>query len=591
MCFSPTLGLQWSDVFFPNAYVWNTILTKNIEIKNDAVYVNYQYFTDPGFNFGYKIRKYSLTGTYQWQQTKEGDFESFKMAVDNNGNSYLAGSTVAGPYPKLIKYDNNGILSYERQMDSTGVFGDIKIGSDNKAYVSAIIGPNWLDAHTVNVRKYNDDGTVNWNTIYTNPNYYFSKYSKIAVADNFIYVTAGFDYPTQNQFRDIIFLYDATGRPITNKLIIANQAVSKQLGLVANNNNCFILEEITGQGRDWFTSCFRAPRFYVPQTISLPGLYTFSPTGPTDAYGVLASMNVTSITGSGEVSVTFSSSSPINTAFSGGTPAFVSSYSWYIEKANTISDITAEVRFDYTQIENAGISNPADVKIYKRDISGTGSFIELPTTVVGTELRATVSSFGEFILGSDSQPLPVELSSFTSLVNKHSVELKWSTTSEQNNRGFSVERKKDTGEFTEAGFVNGSGNSTEIKNYSFTDLNMQSGKYQYRLKQIDYNGNFKYYELSNEVVIDVPKTFALSQNYPNPFNPATKINYEIPKEGFVSLKVYDISGKEVSTLVNEVKQAGYYTADFNGSVLASGIYFYVVQSGAEIISKRMILVK
>ncbi|MBX7047521.1 MAG: T9SS type A sorting domain-containing protein, partial [Ignavibacteria bacterium] len=70
-----------------------------------------------------------------------------------------------------------------------------------------------------------------------------------------------------------------------------------------------------------------------------------------------------------------------------------------------------------------------------------------------------------------------------------------------------------------------------------------------------------------------------------------KINYEIPKEGFVSLKVYDISGKEVSTLVNEVKQAGYYTADFNGSVLSSGIYFYVVKWNTELGTKRMVLIK
>jgi hypothetical protein len=90
---------------------------------------------------------------------------------------------------------------------------------------------------------------------------------------------------------------------------------------------------------------------------------------------------------------------------------------------------------------------------------------------------------------------------------------------------------------------------------------------------------------------NVPKEFNLSQNYPNPFNPVTKINFALPKQGFVSLKIYDITGREIQTLVNEVKQAGYYTVDFNGSSLASGVYFYRIQSGDFISVKRMVLVK
>ncbi|MCX6159578.1 MAG: T9SS type A sorting domain-containing protein [Ignavibacteriae bacterium] len=101
-------------------------------------------------------------------------------------------------------------------------------------------------------------------------------------------------------------------------------------------------------------------------------------------------------------------------------------------------------------------------------------------------------------------------------------------------------------------------------------------------------------ETDNKTIKEInslPINYSLSQNYPNPFNPATKINFAIPKQGFVTLKIYDIIGREIKTLVNEVKQAGYYTVDFNGSSLASGVYFYRIQSGDFVTVKRMVLVK
>ena len=90
---------------------------------------------------------------------------------------------------------------------------------------------------------------------------------------------------------------------------------------------------------------------------------------------------------------------------------------------------------------------------------------------------------------------------------------------------------------------------------------------------------------------ELPKEFNLSQNFPNPFNPVTKINFALPKQGFVSLKIYDITGREVQTLVSEVKQAGYYSVDFNGSSLSSGVYFYRIQSNNFVSVKRMVLIK
>jgi len=113
-----------------------------------------------------------------------------------------------------------------------------------------------------------------------------------------------------------------------------------------------------------------------------------------------------------------------------------------------------------------------------------------------------------------------------------------------------------------------------------------------------YGNNVFIDDISSGTVTEVgspismtPDKYELSQNYPNPFNPTTKINFSIPKQGFVSLKIYDMLGKEVANLVNEVKVAGNYAVDFNGMNLASGVYFYRLESVDFVDTKRMMLIK
>jgi len=198
-------------------------------------------------------------------------------------------------------------------------------------------------------------------------------------------------------------------------------------------------------------------------------------------------------------------------------------------------------------------------------------------------------------IADTSGALPVELASFTSNVSRNTVSLNWATTTETNNQGFDIERKSVNGaEWTKIGNVNGNGTTTEARSYSFSDR-ANTGNFNYRLKQIDFNGNFAYYNLGNEVVVGVPSQYAISQNYPNPFNPSTKIDYDIPFDGKVSVLLYDLSGRQVGSLVNDVKTAGYYTVNFNASNLASGMYFYRINAegnGNNFVStKKMVLIK
>jgi len=166
--------------------------------------------------------------------------------------------------------------------------------------------------------------------------------------------------------------------------------------------------------------------------------------------------------------------------------------------------------------------------------------------------------------------IPVELTSFTADVDNKNVSLNWSTSSEKNNQGFEVQRKNES-EYYTIGFVEGNGTTTEISDYSFTDKNLQSGTYHYRLKQVDFDGSSS---LSEEVMIEVtnPSTFVLNQNYPNPFNPSTNIKFSIPSSGFVNLSVYNLVGEKVSEIVNEILPEGEYNMTFDASNLSSGIY-------------------
>ena len=190
-----------------------------------------------------------------------------------------------------------------------------------------------------------------------------------------------------------------------------------------------------------------------------------------------------------------------------------------------------------------------------------------------------ISSAGTTFQLQDS-PMPVKLQSFTYNVNGRNAELKWTTSEEINNYGFEIYRLRDglnqdnLNNWQKAGFINGNGTKNTPTNYSFSDLNLTTGKYVYRLKQIDYNGNYEYFMLSGKVDIGSPLKYNLAQNYPNPFNPVTKIDYTLPYNSKVTLKVYDLSGREIVNLVNTNQTAGYYSVNFDAGKLSSGAYFY-----------------
>ena len=203
------------------------------------------------------------------------------------------------------------------------------------------------------------------------------------------------------------------------------------------------------------------------------------------------------------------------------------------------------------------------------------------TTGTSTELAAYgqyENLFG-FNVNATCTTVPVELASFSASVHDGIVKLIWSTATEINNSGFEIERKNVASDWQSLGFVPGHGTSTEPISYSFEDRLQTAGTYSYRLKQIDFDGSYEY---SNEiyVTLSIPAEFKLAQNYPNPFNPSTTIEFSIPNNALVTLKVYNPIGEEVAVLVNGELPAGSHSIKFNASGLASGIYIVKMTAGS-----------
>jgi len=268
--------------------------------------------------------------------------------------------------------------------------------------------------------------------------------------------------------------------------------------------------------------------------------------------------------------------------------------------------INYDVSINYTGIP--GINNPDKLYILRRS-NRFGSWVALSTTRSGTVLTATgLTGFSDFGVGGNSgdNPLPVNLSAFTGRNIAQGVELRWQTASETDNAGFEVRRTElingveqewlTIASYQTTPSLAGQGTTSQAHNYAYTDAGVQVGKtYRYALRSVDLNGTVHDYPQTVTVEVNTlaPKvyTYKLEQNYPNPFNPSTRIIYQVAAATNVKLEVFDMLGRKVATLVNERKDAGEYSVNFNASGLSSGVYFYRLQTDKFTQTKKLMLVK
>lgn len=252
-----------------------------------------------------------------------------------------------------------------------------------------------------------------------------------------------------------------------------------------------------------------------------------------------------------------------------------------------------------------GINNYSTLHLLKRDNANSAWVdIGVPTDISGSVLKwcyPSLTSFSEFGIGGDvGNPLPVELASFVAAGNGRNVSLNWTTKTEINSNRFVVERSLSRHSLSfdghslwePVGEVKASGNSNSPKEYQYTDKNLNSGKYSYRLKMIDNDGSFEYSDVI-EAEVELPREYSMTQNYPNPFNPTTIISYQLPVDTRVKLELYSITGEKVATLIDDIQEAGYhnYQLTTNNYQLSSGVYIYRMVAGDFVSVKKMVVLK
>jgi hypothetical protein len=248
------------------------------------------------------------------------------------------------------------------------------------------------------------------------------------------------------------------------------------------------------------------------------------------------------------------------------------------------------------QLGSPAIDQGEDAEWYINNINATYNLVgewALQWKDMNGYQRDNTPTIGAYEYGT----VPVELVLFTASVTQdNNVKLNWATATENNNSGWNIERriKNDDNTFSiwrKLGFVEGSGTTTERKDYSFSDKDIVSADYQYRLQQVDYDGTTSYSSIVDVVVDLVPNDFTLYQNYPNPFNPVTTIKFDVPKSSYVNITVYNSIGEKVETIVNEQLEEGIYNVQFDASKLSSGFYIYRFTAAENVFTKKMILIK
>jgi hypothetical protein len=562
------------------------------------------------------VVKFSASGKPRWIKHTGGVNNSSRVAgikLDKLGNCYITGGTNAICYFDTIMTNSNGGNSsfYIAKINPSGAFvwarvagrtlpweesygTDIAISRQNEIYVVGCFSDNVFLQGTqlfsnggrdIFIAKYDQNGYLKWakqaGSIYndnpssvavdTNGNCYVTgQVNNSAVFDQFLVQTNG---GSRDGF---IAKLDSAGNYLwvknfgSNQTDIGNSIAYSPLGYLfftGQINGDALFDSITVQnhgGSDIFIAKY-----------DLSGNILFA-----KGFGGINNENGRNIFVNhlGNILVTgeFDGTAVFDTTqlpSQGQTDLFAAEFNydgnldWIIKYGTSLIDygnaITAD-RFDNVFV--SGMTSGYEGSISRYDFSVFLGKIKNPVT-------------------------PVELNSFSSIYAKPNVLLTWETATELNNRIFEIERSTDKTDWLTIGFKEGKGTTLEPHQYSYSDniSGISSQKFYYRLKQIDFNGTYKY---SDVVEIEItPAKFSLSQNYPNPFNPGTVISYSLPKDSNIKLTIYNSLGQSIKELENGFKNAGNYSINFYVSDLPSGIYFYRLEAGQLSQVKKMILIK
>jgi len=552
----------------------------SIKLDNsDNIYVGGSdiFYDGTGYRVDFLILKYNPHGIQEWVAKYTGpvnhlDDDAISLAIDNSGNVYITGYRT-GPETGLdyatVKYNSEGLQMWVAKYNGPGNNDDkvksIAIDGSGNIIVSGSSDNNDETGFDFATIKYNSKGEQLWAARYNGSANDDDKVCSMAadISGN-VYVSGTCISNGYPHYKYATVKYNNSGieQWVKEYSYYAGSAFAKSM-TIDNSGNIYVtgINLSWGENDVWATVKYNSDGIqqWAAAFVAI-GDYNDPTAIVTDPSG---NIYVTGMSGLSRYTTT-----------------------WDIATIKYNPDGALQW---YKIFNGTGNSQDGGTGI-NADASGNAYVIGIS--------RSNVPSW-EYVLikYSPDDPLPVELTSFNSVIISGNVILKWTTATETNNSGFDVERSNVKGqtsnEWKKISFVQGHGTINSPNNYEFTDKNLSPGKYNYRLKQIDFNGNYEYHNLNDEVVIGVPEKFELSQNYPNPFNPSTVIRYSLSENSFVSLKVYDVTGNEVATLVNEKQNGGTYNYQFStvNYQLSSGVYFYKIEAGSFSAVKRMILIK
>lgn len=607
---------SWETFYNGPGNDWDEALAMTVDNQNN-IYVTGG-SPGSGSQKDFATVKYNSSGSEEWvaryNGPANGNDEARAIAVDNSGNVYVTGySDGSGSYDyATVKYNSSGIEQWAARFNGTADNDDgttsITVDNSGNVYVTGYSTGLTSDYDYVTI-KYNSAGTEQWHATYNGPGNFFDYPCSVAVDDSGNVYVAGWS-ANLSGFNDYATIkYDADGiqKWVARYHGPAAEGDDACYGLAVGCDGCVYVTggSISETGdRDYLTVKYSptgteewAARydgsyndFDVAMALAVDCMGDVFVTGK--SAGLNSSLDYLTIkyNPSGEEDWTARYNGPGNSE--DGASAIVVDISGNIYVAGISSGLNSG--FDYLAIKYTPDGTEEWISGFNDSDNGddwcTGIALDgLNNVILSGYSYNSVSSMDYATVKYEQQIVPVELTSFNVKYVANEVILNWITATEKNNLGFEVERKV-YGSWESLGFVEGNGTSSQPKSYQFIDNNINSGNYTYRLKQIDFNGTFTY---SNEVEIEIhaPVQFSLEQNYPNPFNPTTQIKYSTSEDGFVSLRVYNLLGQQVAELVNRMVKSGNYNTTFDASSLASGIYYYKLQAGNNLLVKKMILIK
>lgn len=299
-------------------------------------------------------------------------------------------------------------------------------------------------------------------------------------------------------------------------------------------------------------------------------------TGPILSEGVTAEMKTGTVILNAPTGFRFDLTGTSPTAVKSGT----SSQFTVVFTSRTAFTITATI----TKV--SGGSNKGGITFGNIRVKPISTTDYVSGNITKTGISAFPSNVANYGTLTVTTVLPVEIVSFINMVRGNKVELRWNTATEVNSSAFEVE-KNVGGTWSKIGSVPAAGTTNAPQSYSYSDVSNTNASY--RLKMVDRDGSFEYSIETFATIL--PSSFYVSQNYPNPFNPTTNIRISMNTRDNVVLTVFDITGKEIATLVNGILEVGMHDYTFDASQLSAGVYFYKVQSANKITTQKMTLLK